>query len=122
MLYHARQPRLPFPMCLVKAHSVSQHSTQPLHLLHKKPSSSHSVKLFLVRTAKLLPPPTCTQQWSAAAECCKLHRSAAQAELFSIRSGTKSEYMVTCKKSKSASTPFTCSHGRGQVKPTFSQA
>ena len=42
---------------------------------------------------------------------------AAQAEFFSIRSGSKSEYVLTCKKTGSKTTPYKCTHGRSQVRP-----
>ena len=43
----------------------------------------------------------------------------AQAEFFSIRSGSKSEYVLTCKKTGSKTTPYKCTHGRGQVMFAF---
>ena len=48
-----------------------------------------------------------------------LRRVGAQAEFFSIRSGSKSEYVLTCKKTGSKSTPYKCTHGAGQVMPAL---
>lgn len=43
--------------------------------------------------------------------------------MFSIRTGTKSEFKVVCTKTKSkkAQVPFTCTRGPGQVAPSYSK-
>ena len=50
-------------------------------------------------------------------------RPIAQAEMFSIRSGTKSEYQVVCHKSRGSphKKAFHCVHGRNEVDPTYAK-
>ena len=42
-------------------------------------------------------------------------------EMYSIKSGMKSEYKVTCTRISRNTKSFTCKHGKGETTPTFSQ-